>query len=111
MLIAKTGNFFRRLFQICLICVVLVDMILLVMILTTPSPSAESLFTEAFISSMGGAAGAVVGNSLACYVVDAAIAPIAPPVALALAGACPAIGNSIGGIIGFGATGAAVAQH
>jgi hypothetical protein len=67
MLIAKTGNFFSRLFKICLICLVLLNTILLVTILTAPSPSSESLFTEVFISSIGGAAGAVVGSGLACY--------------------------------------------
>jgi hypothetical protein len=110
MLIAKIGEFFRRVFKICIACLVVLNTVLLLVFLFTPSESSGSSFGASFVMSLGGVAGAATGTMVTCYVVDAAIAPIAPPAALALAGMCPAIGSSVGGIAGFGLTGAAMAR-
>jgi len=58
-------------------------------------------YWNGFLEAIGGVTGGAVGTVATCYAVDAFIAPIAPPVALYLAGMCPTIGATVGGTGGF----------
>lgn len=50
---------------------------------------------------IGGALGGVAGTMIACYTVDALIAPVSPPAAAYLATLCPGIGATVGGVGGL----------
>lgn len=50
---------------------------------------------------IGGALGGVAGTMIACYTVDALIAPVNPPAAAYLATLCPGIGATVGGAGGL----------
>jgi hypothetical protein len=57
-------------------------------------------FWNGVLEGLGGVVGGAVGTVATCYAVDAFIAPVAPPVAVYLAGMCPAIGAAAGGVSG-----------
>ena len=65
-------------------------------------PSAIESLSDGFVSGFGQVGGSIAGATAACYVADAAVLPIAPPVAAAVAAYCPYIGGvagSFGGVV------------
>ena len=62
---------------------------------------ASDSFWNGFLEGFGGVVGGAVGTVTTCYAVDVFIAPVAPPVAIYLAGMCPVIGATVGGTGGF----------
>jgi len=70
--------------------------------------SAATSVWKGFLGALGGVMGAAVGTVATCYAVDALIAPIAPPVAVYLAGVCPTFGVTVGGAGGFAGVEAAL---
>ena len=68
--------------------------------------SAELLDSTAdgFFSGFGHVAGGIAGATAACYITNAVIVPIAPPVAGALVNACPFVGGAAGSLGGGVAT-------
>ena len=53
-------------------------------------------FSDGFVSGVGKVGGSIAGATVACYVVNAAVVPIAPPVAASVAIYCPYIGGVAG---------------
>lgn len=66
--------------------------------------------TDGFWYGFGAFVGGATGAVATCYVVDIAIAPVAPPIAAYLAASCPAVGMLVGGAVG-GETLKAVVAH
>jgi hypothetical protein len=99
---------FRFLFAICLSCVLLLNSF------ASPALADDGSMVEklvgGFWQGFGGAIGGAAGMVTVCYVVDAAIAPFAPPVAASLAPMCPAIGVTVGSF-GSAVVGSKVAGH
>jgi len=63
--------------------------------------SAIESLGNGFVSGFGNVSGGIAGATAACYITNAAILPVAPPVAGALATYCPYIGGVAGS---FGGT-------
>ncbi len=57
-------------------------------------------FSDGFISGVGQVRGSIAGATAACYIVNAAVVPIAPPVAASVAVYCPYIGGVAGSFSG-----------
>ena len=85
----------RSFWSICLCCVVFLHL------LTSPAYASSNSSLDSFTDGFWRAIGVVIGGSAGtvgvCYVVDVAIAPIAPPVSAYLTPMCPAIGSFVGG--------------
>jgi hypothetical protein len=70
--------------------------------------SAIKSLSDGFWSGLGNVAGGIAGATTACYLIDALIVPIAPPVAVVMTTYCPFVGGaagSFGGVVGGQKTG------